>query len=187
MTVRAATIGDLWPEPYLQPNPREDCSYYAAAYIARCLSRPDVTAEQVKAWRYKTTRHETYFAEAELGAEVRRFWDVYGDEPERKIFWLGPGAEEWVRGWLDDGWIAHVNVHRIREMGHAVVLLGYDRDGVALMDPISGHMTEPWGWFLGPGARNGRSEKHWPGSAPDVRDFYGCHFIEGWYRMPERA
>ena len=37
----------VWPEPYLQPNPREDCGYYATAYIARCLGRSDVTAEQV--------------------------------------------------------------------------------------------------------------------------------------------
>lgn len=171
-----------WPEPYLQPDRTKDCGYYSAAYIARCLGHPEVTAGQVKAWREETTKHEAYFAADALGAEVRRFWDVFGDKPERKIFWLGPDAREWVRGWLADGWIAQLQVHRIAAMGHAVVLLEASDDGVLLMDPIYGHMTEPWGWFLGPGARNGRQGERWMGSAPDGREFYGCHFVEGWYR-----
>ena len=172
-----------WPEPYLQPDRNQDCGFYSAAYVARCLGHPDVTAEQVKAWREETSRHETYHAGAVLGAEVRRFWDVFDDEPARKIFWLGPGAEDWVRGWLADGWIAQIAVHRIPEMGHAAVLLEASDDGVLLMDPIFGHMTEPWGWFLGPGTRDGRGrDGDWYGSAPDGRKFYGCHYVEGWYR-----
>jgi hypothetical protein len=173
-----------WPEPYLQPDPREDCGYYTAAYIARCLGHPDVTAGQVKAWRAETTRHETYFADGALGAQVRRFWDESEQESlgikQRNWFWLGPGLEGWVRGWLLTGWIAHVNVHRISEMGHAVALLGCTADGVQLMDSITGFITEPWDWFLGPGPKAGRGD--WPGAAPDSRAFYGCHFIEGWYR-----
>ncbi len=48
------------------------------------------------------------------------------------------------------------------------------------MDPIYGHITEPWEWFLGPG---GKAEcEDWPGRAPDGRPFFGAHFIEGWYR-----
>jgi hypothetical protein len=171
---------EQWPEPYLQPDRRKDCGFYAAAYVARCLGYPETSAGQVKAWREATTRHEAYYVTAELGAETRRFWDVYGDEPARKTFWLGPGTEEWVRDWLADEWIAQLNVHRVPEMGHAVVLLEADAYGVLLMDPIYGHITEPWGWFLGPGVRAGCDG--WPGSAPDGRAFYGCHHIEGWYR-----
>ena len=171
-----------WPEPYLQPDRTKDCGFYAAAYIARCLGRQDITAEQVKAWRAATTRHEAYYVTAELGAETRRFWDVFGDGPERKIFWLGPDAEEWVRGWLAGGWIAQLQVHRIPEMGHAVVLLEASDNGALLMDPIYGHITEPWGWLLGPGARNGRETPDWLSPAPDGREFYGCHYVEGWYR-----
>lgn len=167
------------PAPYLQPDHKQDCGFYAAAYIARCLGHPEVTAERIKAWRAETRKHEAYYAREALGAEYRTFWDVYGDEPERKIFWMGPDAEAWVRDWLADGWIAAVNLHRIAEMGHAAAVLGARDDGVLLMDPIYGHVTEPWGWFLGPGVRNGPG---WPGSAPDGRAFHGCHFIEGWYR-----
>lgn len=171
-----------YPEPYLQPNPREDCGYYAAAYIARCLGRPETTAEQVKAWRAETSRHEAYYARYVLGADYRTFWDVFRDEPARKIFWLGPAAEQFVREWTADGWIAGLCLHRIAEMGHAAVLLEASDDGVLLMDPIYGHITEPWSWFLGPGPRAGRSEQEWPGRAADGRAFHGCHFIEGWYR-----
>jgi hypothetical protein len=162
-----------FPPPYLQPDPKEDCGYYAAAYIARCLGHPETTAEQVKAWRAETRYHETAYARRVLGAEMRTFWDVYGDEPARKVFWLGPGTEGWLRAWLADGWIAQVMLHRIPEMGHAVVVLNARDDGVLLMDPIYGHVTEPWGWFLGPGAR-GNGEPFDPQRC--------CHFIEGWYK-----
>lgn len=164
----------VWPGPYLQPDRKKDCGFYAAAYLARCLGRPDVTAEQVKAWRAETRRHEDHYAEAVLGAEMRDFWDACTDETASMAgnltdgkFWMGPGAEPWVRSWLADGWIAHVEVHRIAELGHAVVLLDADEDGVLLMDPLSGHITEPWDWFLGVG--------------PGIR---GAHHVAGWYRKP---
>jgi len=155
----------VFPEPYLQPDRNKDCGYYTAAYIARCLGHPDVTAEQVKAWRAETRYHETAYARRVLGAETRTFWDVYGDGPERRIFWMGQGAQDWLRGWLADGWVGHAQVFRIPEMGHAVAVLGVTDEGVLLMDPLSGHITEPWEWFLGIG----------PGK-------HGCHFMEGWYR-----
>jgi len=100
-----------------------------------------------------------------LGAEVRRFWDVYGDEPERGKFWMGPDAEGWVRDWLAGGWIGHASVYRIPAMGHAVAVLEARDEGVLLMDPIYGHVVEPWDWFLGIG----------PGK-------HGCHHIGAWYR-----
>lgn len=177
----------VWPEPYLQPDRKKDCGYYAAAYIARCLGHPEVTAERVKAWRAETMRHETYFADHALGAVVRRSHDEclrrLHDYPQYgELFGLGLGSRDWVTDWLSTGWIAHVNIHRIPDMGHAVALLGCSDDGALLMDPIYGHITEPWGWFLGPGARKGRDKTEWPGVAPDGRAFHGCHFIEGWYR-----
>lgn len=172
-----------FPDAYLQPNPREDCGYYTAAYLARCLGAPDTTAEQVKAWRAETGRHESYYADGALGRTVRRHWEDIDDETARRRWWLGPGTEGWVRSWLDDGWIAAVTLHRISEIGHTVALLGHADAGPLLMDPIYGHMTEPWGWFLGPGS--GRRDT-W-GSAPDGRAFHGCHFIEGWYRSPDNT
>lgn len=169
-----------WPEPYLQPNPREDCGYYAAAYVARCLGHPEVTAGQVKDWRAQTRTLEVMYPHNVLGLEMRRFVDVYGDSPERRVFWMGPAAREWVSGWLADGWIAAVTVHRVSGMAHGVALLGCSDGGVRLMDPLYGHVTEPWGWFLGPGSKPDATV--WPGSAPDGRAFYSCHFIEAWYR-----
>jgi LmbE family N-acetylglucosaminyl deacetylase len=171
---------EAWPQPYLQPNPREDCGYYTAAYIARCLGHPGVTAGEVKAWRAETRKHETAYARDVLGAEFRTHWTEYRDSPDRKIFWQGPAAREWTRGWLEDGWIAAVCLRRIAEMDHAAAVLGCSDEGVLLMDPVYGHITEPWGWFLGPGPKAGRAD--WPGTAPDGRVFHGCHFIEGWYR-----
>lgn len=163
-----------WPAPYLQPDPREDCGFYAAAYLARCLGRQDVTADQVKAWRADTRCHETQYARRVIGAEMRTFWDeekvvslVTSPEERRRWFWLGPGLRGWVTGWLFTGWIAQVMLHRIPEMGHAAVVLGCSDEGVLLMDPIYGHVTESWDWFLGIGAGT-----------------HGCHFIEGWYRLP---
>ena len=176
------TIGTGFPEPYLQPNRNEDCGFYTAAYVARCLGHPDVTAQQVKDWRAETRKHEAHYVHDVLGAQMRTHWTEFGhvaDEAGRKVFWLGPGTEEWVRSWLADGWLAALNVHRIPEMGHAVALLDAADEGVLLHDPIYGHVIEPWGWFLGPGPKHDGS---WPGSAPDGRAFYGCTYVEGWYR-----
>jgi hypothetical protein len=50
------------------------------------------------------------------------------------------------------------------------------------MDPVFGHIIESWDWFLGPGPKAEAPE--WPGSAQDGRPWYGCHFIESWYRKP---
>jgi hypothetical protein len=161
-----------FPEPYLQPDRNMDCGFYAAAYIARCLGRPEVTAEQVKAWRGETHTHEDRYAAVVLAAEVRTFWGEctdltasVADALRRGQFWMGPGTGEWVRSWLADGWIAHVEVHRIAAFGHAVVLLDASDDGVLLMDPLCGYVTEPWDWFLGSGA-----------GTP------GAHYVAGWYR-----
>jgi hypothetical protein len=169
-----------WPEPYLQPDRTKDCGYYAAAYVARCLGYPETTAEQVRQWRAETTRHEAYHAHFALGAEMRTHWTEFRDGPGRAIFWQGPDAGDWARRWLADGWIAQMAVHRIAEMGHAVVALEASDEGVLLMDPIYGHVVEPWDWFLGPGPRAGRQD--WPGSTADGRAFHGCHYVEGWYR-----
>lgn len=177
-------IAPVWPEPYLQPDRAKDCGYYAAAYLARCLGHAGVTAEQVRNWRAETRIHETMYARNMLGAEMRTHWDVYRDSPERKIFWLGQGARAWLREWIDDGWIAQACLHRIAATAHAAVLLEADGEGVLLMDPIYGHVTEPWSWFLGPGPRG--EAAGWPGRAADGREWYGCTFIEGWYRHAGR-
>ena len=161
-----------WPVPYLQPDRSMDCGFHAAAYIARCLGHPEVTAGRVKAWRAETCRHEDRYAADALGAQARTFWDEraipgepMADTLRRGKFWMGPGASEWVRSWLADGWIAHVEVRRIAAFGHAVVLLDASDDGVLVMDPLCGHVTEPWDWFLGSG----------PGTP-------GAHYVAGWYR-----
>ena len=172
-----------WPEPYLQPDRMKDCGFYAHAYLCRCLGHPGVTAEQVRDWRAETSIHESRYAERVLGAGFKGWADFEHDSPAHTLFWLGPQGREWLTGWLEDGWVGQVMLNRIPDAGHAAVVLGASDDGVLLMDPIYGHITEPWGWFLGPGGRNGNRET-WPGSAPDGRPFYGCHFIEGWYKLP---
>lgn len=171
------TVAPAFPEPCLQPDRSMDCGFYAAAYAARCLGHPEVTAEQVKAWRAETRCHEDRYAARALGAEIRTFWDECTDPREsvadalrRGKFWMGPGTGEWVRCWLADGWIAHVEVRRIAAFGHAVVLLDAADDGVLLMDPIYGHIIEPWDWFLGSG----------PGTP-------GAHYVAGWYRRMNGA
>lgn len=185
-----------WPAPYLQPDRTKDCGYYAQAYLCRCLGHPEVTAEQVKAWRAEVGIHETRYAANVLGSRILTFWDHWNERGSHQVFWLGQGAYPdparcaasfWMRLMLADGWIAQAAVHRIAGMTHAVVVLGADDEGVQLMDPIYGHMTEPWGWFLGPGPQNGRAEPEWPGAAPDGRPFYGCTYIEGWYKPLETA
>jgi hypothetical protein len=179
------TIAPAFPEPYLQPDRNKDCGYYAQAYLCRCLGHPEVTAGQVMSWREETRTHEARYAANVLGADIRHLWHYQEDEAVRRLFWLGPGTRDWVLGWLAHGWIAQVALHRIKPMGHGAVLLDADDDhGVILMDPIYGHVLEPWDWFLGPGPKDGRAD--WPGSAPDGREFYGCTYIEGWYR-PARS
>jgi hypothetical protein len=145
-----------------------DCGYYAVAYICRVLGHPEVTGDQVKQWRAETGFHEDSYPERALGHEVHRWREDRDDEEKRRRWWLGPGTEPWVRSWLEDGWIAHVFVHRRQDYGHAVALLDATDDAVHLMDPwpaFGGHITEPWEWFLGIG----------PGT-------HGCHHIVGWYR-----
>ena len=147
--------GMNWPEPYLQPDRNQDCGFYSAAYVARCLGRPDVTAEMVKAWRAETRYHEAAYAREVLGADTLDPWQAEreGGEEARRPFWLGPRCRPWVEGHLDGGRIAQVMVNRIAGMGHAAAVLGHSAEGVLLMDPIYGHVTEPWEWFLGPGPK----------------------------------
>lgn len=156
-----------WPEPYLQPDRTQDCAFYATAYIGRCLGL-DVAADDVKAWRAETNRHEDHYLNAVHGVPMRRFWEVHGIEVERKRFWMGPDQREWVAEQLADQ-IAHVNVFRIPTMGHAVVALEARDEGVLLMDPIYGHVVEPWDWFLGVGAGT-----------------HGCHFLSVLYPKEAR-
>ena len=158
------TVAPAFPEPDLQPARNQDCGYYTAAYVAHCLGHPDVTAGQVKAWRAETHYSEERYSQRVLGAEIRTYADEYG-EATFKSWWLGPGTDGWIRDWLSAGWIAHATVHRIPDFGHAVAVLGAAAEGVLLMDPLCGHVVEPWEWFLGIG----------PGK-------HGCHRIDGWYR-----
>jgi hypothetical protein len=166
------TTAPKFPAPYLQPDRMKDCGYYTAAYIARCLGHSNVTAEQIKAWRAETHYHEDRYAEHALGAEIRTFWDACPDDTasmaenlRRGKYWMGPGAEEWVLSWLADGWIGHAEVMRISTFGHAVAVLQAVDAGVLLMDPLYGHIIEPWDWFLGLGPGN-----------------HGAHHIGAWYR-----
>lgn len=149
--------------PYFQPLGSTDCSYYAIAYLARCLGHADVTADQVKAWRAVTGLHEDRFLGVELRAE--RLGITY-DEGD---WWLGPTAQPWVTKYLDAGYIGLAVIHRIPTLGHAVAVLAASDWGVDLMDPWpvgGGLITEPWDAFLGPG----------PGHAGVT------HRIACWYR-----
>jgi hypothetical protein len=155
-----------WPEPYYQPDRTQDCGFYTAAYIARCLGYSNVTAEAVKQWRAQTTTHEDFYVHRVYGVPLIRWWDYQGDEIERQKFWLGPDQRQWFTERLR-GHIAHVEVFRIPTMGHAVVALEARDEGVLLMDPIYGHVVEPWDWFLSIGAGN-----------------HGCHYVAAFYPLP---
>ena len=156
---------EAWPAPYLQPDVTRDCAFYATAYLARCLGRNEISAQSVMAWREQTTRHEDYYIEQALGVESRSWWHDKDDDERRVRWWLGPRGREWVESWLADGWIGGAHVHRISAMTHAVAVLGASDAGVLLMDPILGHVVEPWEWFLGVGAGT-----------------FGCHRITAWHR-----
>jgi len=158
-----------FPDPYLQPVSSRDCSYYTTAYLARCLGHPDVTAEQVMAWRDQTRRHEDRYIEQALGIESRAWWADVDNDAACRRWWLGADGADWVREWITDGWIGYASVHRVDFMTHAVAVLDATEDGVLLMDPVYGHVIEPWDWFLGIGAGT-----------------YGCHHISTWHRREAR-
>ena len=148
---RSAVNGKPWPEPHLQPDPRRDCSYYANAYVARCLGFPDVTTEQIKKWREENNRSEDWFIRVSLGVVPVTYNDYMRDEDCRRKFWLGPDNRPFVEHWLAEH-IAKASIHRIQQMSHAVVALEARSDGVLIMDPIYSFRVEPWEWFLGVGA-----------------------------------
>lgn len=152
-----------WPEPYLQPDPKRDCSFYANAYVARCLGFADVTAEQIKTWREVNNRDEDWFIRVELGVVPVSYGDFMDDDDERRKFWLGPDNRTFVEHWLGTH-VAKASVHRIQEMSHAVVALEARTEGVLIMDPIFGFRVEPWDWFLGIGAGT-----------------HGCHRLDAIY------
>ncbi len=156
-----------WPAPYLQPEKHTGCIEHSVAYLCRCLGHPDATAEQVAAWREEKHCGEWMYPSLVLGIPTERFWQWYEvDEAEQRRFWLGQETRPWVERHLAAGELAIVQLHRIPTMAHAVVLLEARGDeGVFLMDPIYGHIVEPWEWFLGIGPGN-----------------HGCHHVEGWYR-----
>lgn len=172
-----------WPAPYFQPNPKQDCQFYAIAYLCRSLGFPDVTAEEVMAFR-RTPREiggqpgrflsEAHFPEDVCGLEMYPFWRDKTPEPERdyRRWWLGPSQRSWVEQMLADGWLARIDVMRVREMAHAcVVLESRGNDGALIFDPAKGVIIEPWDWLLGPGP-------HYKDA-----DGYGmAHRIEAWYR-----
>jgi hypothetical protein len=149
------------------------CSFYAIAYLCRALGHPDTTAQQVMAWREETHCHESQYPKRALGLEMVSWWQyAHRDatpekEAERLRFWLGPNGRPWVEQFLHTGYLGLGNIHRIPELHHCVAVLEASDAGVLLMDPVAGFVTEPWAWFLGPGAG------------------HGCHRIEAWYRLPQ--
>lgn len=146
---------DAWPEPYLQPDRTKDCGFYSVAYIGRCYGL-DVTADDVKAWRAETRRHEDHYLTEAHGVPMRRPHDD-GRHPH---WWMGPTEREWVTQTLNES-ICLVHLLRIPTMHHSVVALAARHDGVLLMDPIYGHVVEPWEWFLGPGPGTQNAHALW--------------------------
>ena len=144
-----------WPEPYLQPDRTKDCGFYSVAYIGRCFGL-DVTADDVKAWRAETNRHEDHYLTTVHGIPMQR----PGDDGRHPRWWMGPDQREWVASMLDVA-VCLVHLLRIPTMHHSVVALEARDDGVLLMDPIYGHVVEPWDWFLGPGAGDHNAHALW--------------------------
>lgn len=151
----------VWPEPYLQPHDTMDCELYAAAYIARVLGHPEVTAEDVRPTREKG--HPSLYAASRFATPVLTLHASW-----TPIWWMGPGAQSYVRSMSGQA-VGYATVHRRSDYGHAVVVLESDDDGVLLMDPWSGFVRDPWDWFLGIGAGHGHST---------------AHRVEAWYVLP---
>jgi hypothetical protein len=124
------------------------------------------------AWRDQTGIHEERYLQQAPGIETRSWWDDLHDDEARPRWWLGPEGREWLESWLADGWLGLSHVHRTERMTHAVVVLDASERDVLLMDPIFGHIVEPWDWFLGIGLGS-----------------YGCHRICSWHRkeVPDRG
>src|SRR6185437_8474198 len=153
-----------WPDAYLQPDPKEDCGYYVAAYICRALGHADATAEAAKAFR-DAGKHELHYPE-QFGVE-RDGWFQHIKEP---LWYLGPLARGWVCERLDAGQVGRAIVWRTTEMAHAVAVLEDRGDaGVLLMDPGRGLIVEPWKWFLSIG----------PGGHSNVLPM--THMMDAWY------
>jgi hypothetical protein len=161
-----------WPPPYHQPDPLRECSFYAIAYLCRCLGFPETPAQQAMDWRAETGQHESQYPRQVGGLEMVSWWQYAHAEAtpaleaERLRFWLGPNGRSWVEQFLRAGYLGLGNIHRIPELHHCVAVLECNDAGVLLMDPVAGFVTEPWEWFLGPGAG------------------HRCHRIEAWYRLP---
>lgn len=140
---------------------------YSVAYLCRCFGRADITPEQVQSFRASEHKWEGMFPHVRCGLDLERAWRYRGqDEEEWRRYWLGPGTRSWVEKHLASGQIGLVLVERVVGLAHALVVLESCGDeGVLVMDPLYGHKTEDWKWFLSIG----------PGQ-------HGCHHIDGWYR-----
>lgn len=148
-----------WPLPYLQPDRTKDCGFYSVAYIGHCFGL-DVTAQQVMEWRAETNRHEDHYLQEVHGIPMQK---PAHDRLAGRLYhhwWMGPDQREWVASLLDVA-VCLVHLLRIPTMHHSVVALEAHDDGVLLMDPIYGHVVEPWDWFLGPGAGNQNAHALW--------------------------
>lgn len=171
-----------WPTPYFQPNPKQDCQFYATAYLCRCFGFAEVTAQDVMAFRH-TPREiggepgrflsEAHFPEMMFGLEIYPFWlDMTPEHNYGDRWWLGPSQRPWVEQMLADGWLGRIEVMRVREMAHACVLLESRGDaGALIFDPYAGLVVESWEWLLGPGPRH-----------KDTDGWADSHRIEAWYR-----
>lgn len=155
-------------------RPKHPGRHESTLYVrARANERNAPTGSAVLAAALREAREQAGLSQRRLaavvgvvtGAQTRNFASLELSTAERAEYYMGPRGEAWVRQWLADGWIGYACVFRVPDMAHAVAVLGGSEDGVLLMDPLSGHVTEPWGWFLGIG----------PGR-------YGCHYVESWYR-----
>lgn len=159
-----------WPDALLQPSMDTGCIEHSVAYLAHCLGFTQVTPEMVaEAQGAESPACERYIP-AVLHYPVELWWQHKDNDAERRLWWLGANARPWVEARIADGQVALVIVERVPGRAHAVALLDTEGEhGVFIMDPLYGHRTESWNWFLGLGAAR-----------------HGAHFVAGWYRLPTR-
>lgn len=154
-----------WPAPLLQPDRHKDCLLYSVAYLCHCFGYPEVTPEQVRAFRAEQGLQESTYPATMCRISSDHHWLHTREKQAFQRFWLGPHQRSWVERSLASGRVGLISVERTPGRAHSLVLLeNQGETGVLVMDPLYGHRIDTWEWFLSVG----------PGH-------HGCHRIDGWY------
>lgn len=160
-----------WPDIPLQPPGSEDCELYATSYLTTLLGERR-TPEQVRNWPEKGQRSQGFYPMHALGiAPVwMMYWGPAGTQmPLGIMYSFSPGFRDWCKAYVKHGCVGYAHVFLVERLGHAVVLLEADDEGVLLADPVRGLVRDTWTDFE---SYVGNPE---PGGRPS--------HVKAWYRL----